>query len=124
MPSAGAPRALSEADEGDSSLDEDADEDEDDDLLTAAVAAAEAEDLQAKRGRRKFSLLQKGSPKHSNSKQRGKERTEQAQPEQQQQGREGTPVREFTPQQKVYACLTELESSHSAQARDFWSSRA
>ena len=71
MPEAEASRALSEADEEDSSADEDADEDNDDDLLTAAVAAAEAEDLEAKRGRRKFSLLQKGSSKHSKSKQKG-----------------------------------------------------
>ena len=47
------------------------------------MAAAEAEDLEAKRGRRKFSLLQKGSSKHSKIKQKGKERTEQAQSEQQ-----------------------------------------
>ena len=114
MPGAEASRALSEADEEDSSLDEDADEDDDDDLLTAAVAAAEAENLEAKRGRRKFSLLQKGSSKHSKSK--GKARTEQAQPEQQQHVREGTPVREFTPQQKVRVCRTALESSYSAQA--------
>ena len=117
MPEAEASRALSEADEEDSSVDQDADEDNDDDLLSAAVAAAEAEDLEAKRGRRKFSLLQKSSLKHGKPKEKGKEVAEQLQQEQQQKGREGTPVREFTPQQKVHFKSADRRSCQSAQAR-------
>lgn len=100
-------------------MDQDTDEDNDDDLLSAAVAAAEAEDLEAKRGRRKFSLLQKGSLKHGKPSEKGKEGSEHLQQEQQPKGRENTPVREFTPQQKVNVRSAHLRSRNSAQERVF-----
>ena len=75
----------------------DADEDDDDDLLSAAVAAVEAEDIEAKRGRKRFGLLQKAPRRHSQQ----KSRPEQHLAEQQPPRRESTPVRELKPEHKV-----------------------